>query len=116
MLRECIGMFGLLVLAVGGLCAEPLGTVYDLHLRYEKVEVIELVPGVEVPTDIWPDEHVVTALDLVSLGVSLDDAYAIVGESETKGVVVPCTWSQLKWCIENNIPMNQCCGEVKESG
>ena len=78
--------------------------------------MIELVPGVDVPADMWPDDHVVTAGDLVAAGVSLDDASAIVGYSETKGMVVPCTWSQLKWCVENNIPLGQCCGKIKESG
>ncbi len=116
MLRTFVLVLGVLVLVSVVVSAQPVSTVYDLHLRYEGAQMIELVPGVEVPADMWRDDHVVTAGDLVAVGVSIDDAGAIVGYSETKGMAVPCTWSQLKWCIENNIPLAQCCGMAKENG
>ena len=114
--RESMLILGFLLLVAGGLSAQPVGTVYDLHLRYDGVEIIELVPGVEVPADIWPDNHVVTVGDLVGVGVSLRDAAAIVDQSVNEAPQVPCTWSRLKQCAYEGIPMSECCGKIKASG
>jgi hypothetical protein len=114
--RECMVALGLLILVWGGLAAQPVGTVYDLHLRYDAVGMIELVPGVEVPADMWPDNHVVTIGDLVGVGVSLGDATAIVDQNRNEGAQVPCTWSRLKQCAHEGIPMSECCGKIKASG
>jgi hypothetical protein len=114
--RECMVASGLLILVSSGLAAQPVGTVYDLHLRYDEVEMIELVPGVEVPADIWPDKHVVTVGDLVGVGVSLSDATAIVDENQNEAAQVPCTWSELKRCSHLGIPLSICCSPSKDNG
>ena len=115
MLRCTMLALGALV-ACPGLAGEPIGTVYDLRLRYEHVELIELAPGVEVPSDMWEDGHVVTVGDLVSVGMAYDDAVGIVEPSRTVRATVPCTWSRLNWCIELGIPLGECCGRAKETG
>jgi hypothetical protein len=114
--RECMVALGLLILVSGGLAAQPVGTMYDLRLRYDEVEMIELVPGVEVPADIWPDNHVVTVGDLVGVGVSLGDATALVDQNVNEAAQVPCTWGELKRCSLLGIPLSICCSPSKENG
>ena len=116
MSRDCILALGLLALVSGGLTAQPVGTVYDLHLRYDGVQMIELVPGVEVPADMWPDEHVVTIGDLVGVGVSLSEATAIVDQNANGAAQVSCTWSELKRCSLLGIPLSVCCSSSKDNG
>jgi len=109
-------VLGLLILVTGVLAAQPVGTVYDLHLRYDDVEMIELVPGVEVRADMWPDDHVVTIGDLVSVGLSRSDATAIVNQSVNGAPQVPCTWGELKRCSLLGIPLSICCSPLKDNG
>jgi len=116
MLRMWLLMVGLLVLLTTGLPAKPAETLHDLHLRHEEVQLIELVPGVEVPVDMWEDDHVVTVEDLVAVGVTLDDAETMVGQSNDTGAAVNCSWGRIKMCYLNGIPLDVCCPRTKNNG
>lgn len=104
-----------LLLSTCALSGKAIGTIDDLHNRYEAAKMVELVPGVEVPVNIWTDDHVVSVEDLVGVGVAIDDAVSILASGD-RSVVIPCTWSELKWCIANGIPLDECCGEDKNQG
>jgi hypothetical protein len=116
-------MFRILALALcilaamsAQLPAKPVSSVYGLHMRYGKAEMIELVPGIEVPVDMWDDDHVVTAADLVAVGIAIEDAEKIVSQKPRGTAMFPCTWSRLKYCASNGIPLDECCGKTKDTG
>lgn len=118
MIRISILLIVIMLPAAGGLLAQPVGSSYGFHLRPTEVQEIELAPGIVVSADMWSDDHVVTIADLVAVGMSFKDASDLVEPpaNEPGTPAVPCSWGQMKWCFLNNIPMDRCCGKMKENG
>lgn len=96
------------------LLAAPFVGLYDVYQMYDGVEVIELVPGVAVRADIWPDDYVPTVEDFVALGVPYDDAIRICGANPPRNEVRDCTWGQIKMCFGGT--PNECCPDWKSDG
>ena len=101
------------ILMSGSLCAEKASSLYEMKMQYREVEMIEIVPGVVVRSDIWPDDYVPTVEDFLALGVSYEELVEIFGENP-RIPVAECTWGQIKLCFLG-IP-NSCCPELKGDG
>ncbi len=102
-----------LVVCSGFTCmaGQAVKSLYDIRVQYHDVEMIELMPGVVVRADIWPDDYVPTVEDFVSIGLSVEDAEAICYmRPNTERVLRGCTWGQIKLCFAGKcIP--SCCPE-----
>ena len=89
------------------LFAQPIASLYDMHMQYQQVEMIELAPGIVVRADIWPDDYVPTVKDLIAVGLPYEDAIQIC-EQQQSTTAVPCTWGQIKMCALEGIPTLWC--------
>lgn len=92
------------------LLAQPIASLYDMHIQYGQVEMIQLAPGVVVRADIWPDDYVPTVQDFLVLGVPYQDAVRICTHQDTKRVTRDCTWGELKICFAGGC-IRRCCPE-----
>lgn len=94
----------LILLSVGPVSAQ--GVPAGQGQREAQIEEIELLPGVKVPVNIWEDDYVPTAEDLVAIGFEEDDA---AEQAERT-----CTWGQIKLCYAGYY--NDCCPKKADEG
>jgi hypothetical protein len=109
----------LMLLVASAVLAE--GTWYGLREQYavektqatersgqvERVEEIEVAPGVRVRADIWDDDYVPTYEDLFSVGFMPDDAGDIVSND--------ITWGEIKACFSKPDPA-KCLSKKNDEG
>jgi hypothetical protein len=93
-----------IALLVGPASAQRIHT--GQGMSEARVEEIELLPGVTVPVDIWPDDYVPTVEDFISIGFDESDAQ----EQATQD----CTWGQIKACYAGYY--NECCPKKVQEG